>query len=105
MKTRIIDSEKRKAFEQSWKRDQYRHPQGDIAKFNACFFANAFVSELEGENGASLNVDRCFLGFDQCSGCGHHQDCALRRLRISIINAIDFSAKHYRKQFKKGGAQ
>lgn len=105
MMTRIIDSEKRKAFERSWKRDQYRHPQGDIAKFNACFFANTFVSELEGENGASLNVDRCFLGFDQCSGCGHHQDCALRRLRISIINAIDFSTKHYRKQFKKGGAQ
>ena len=68
MKTRIIDSEKRKAFEQSWKRDQYRHPQGDIAKFNACFFANAFVSELEGENGASLDVEPCFLDFDQCCG-------------------------------------
>lgn len=104
MRTRIINSGKRKAFENSWKRDQFRHPQEDIAKFNACFFANAFVRELEGENNASLNVDRCFHGFDQCGGCGHHQSCALRLLRISIINAIDFSAKHYRKQFRKGGA-
>lgn len=99
MNLRIIDSEKREAFEASWKRSNHRHPQGDIAKFNACFFANQFISEC----GSELGTERCFLDFDQCPGCGHHKTCAVRGLRIAIINAIDFSAKRYRKKFKKGG--
>lgn len=90
MKTKIIDSEKRKAFEDAWKRDPNK-PVSAPAEFNACFFANLFIRELEGEEGVRLNVEQCFLGFDQCSGCGHHQNCILRRLRISINDAIYFS--------------
>lgn len=101
MKRRIINSDGKRTFENSWRRYIYRNPQRDISKFNACFFANEYVRSHQDE----LGVGPCRLGFDQCNDCGHFFTCNLHELRNTIINAIDFSAKHYRKQFKKGGAE
>lgn len=96
MKLRIMDSEKRAALEASWRESGRGRTKDGIVRYYASYFANQYVGECEGELGA----ERCFIDLDQCPGCGHHKTCAVRGLRIAILNAIDFSG-----QQKEGGVE
>ena len=104
MKTQIIDTERRDGLA-----DEFYHTTAstfdDWAKKTSCEIANSIARQFQGEEYIRIDAEQCFLQYDLCSACGHHQECMLRRFRIAILQAIDMTKERTCNVEKEGGEE